>query len=152
MIYFLQPTGGGPIKIGFSDDVDRRWAQLESHYGQPLALLATMPGGRDEEAEIHRRFADLRLGRTEQFRPGADLMAFLGRPIIVDQDPELVEAMPQVGTFHLGTLHGSQEQADWLDSVNRKTHIAKSVIMRLALSEWASRNGHPPFPTLEDDQ
>jgi hypothetical protein len=49
-------------------------------------------------------------------------------------------------------LKGSEEQADWLDAANRKTHIAKSVIVRLALGLWAEQNGLPPFPSSEVDQ
>jgi hypothetical protein len=45
-----------------------------------------MPGGRAIEAEIHGRFAHLRLGKTEQFRPGPDLMAFIGREASIDPD------------------------------------------------------------------
>lgn len=94
MIYFLQPVAGGPVKIGYSADVPGRHRQLESHYGQPLALLAMIEGSVEQEAEIHGRFAHLRLGRTEQFRPAAELMAFIGRPLLVHPDPEAVEAMP----------------------------------------------------------
>jgi hypothetical protein len=96
MIYFLQPTDGGPIKIGTAIDVDVRRKQLEVQYRQPLALLATMPGGRREERVIHDRFADHRLGNTEQFRPVAEIMAFIGRPLLVDIDPDAVEAMVPV--------------------------------------------------------
>jgi hypothetical protein len=92
-VYFLQSSSGGPIKIGYSADVPTRLRQLESHYGQPLALLATMDGGREQEAEIHRRFDALRLGRTEQFRPAAELMEFINRPLLVDANPDAVEAM-----------------------------------------------------------
>lgn len=49
--------------------------------GRPLALLATMDGGRAEERAIHERFAEHRLGRTEQFRPTAEILAFIGRPL-----------------------------------------------------------------------
>ncbi len=97
MIYFMQPVGGGPVKIGFSDDVDKRREQLERHYGRPLALLATMPGDMGIEYEIHRRFSHLRFGRTEQFRPASDLMAFIGRPLLVDPNPETVESMVPAG-------------------------------------------------------
>ncbi len=48
-------------------------------------------------------------------------------------------------------LKGSLEQAEWLETVHRKTHIAKSVIVRLALIDWAAKNGYEPFPTLEDE-
>jgi hypothetical protein len=64
----------------------------KSGYGAELALLARMEGDRTTEAEIHGRFSHLRLGRTEQFRPGADLMAFIGRPPLVNPDPDAVEA------------------------------------------------------------
>lgn len=48
-------------------------------------------------------------------------------------------------------LKGSREQAEWLEAIHRKTHIARSVIVRLALDFWAGKHGHPPFPSLEDD-
>jgi hypothetical protein len=48
-------------------------------------------------------------------------------------------------------LKGSEAQAEWLEAVHRKTHIAKSVIVRLALTLWAEKNGHPFFPSSEDD-
>jgi hypothetical protein len=91
LIYYIQSAEGGPIKVGYSNDVPRRIRQLEAHYGKPIAILGTMWGGRAEEAEIHARFAHLRIGRTEQFRPAADLMAFIGRPLFVNQsDVELM--------------------------------------------------------------
>jgi hypothetical protein len=95
MIYFVQPTDGGPIKIGTTTNLDGRLRQLEAGYGTPLAVLATIEGGRKEESEIHARFAHLRLRRTEQFRPAPELLAFIGRPLLVDANPDSVEAMPQ---------------------------------------------------------
>lgn len=35
MIYFLQPTEGGPVKVGFTDNLSARHKQLEAHYGRP---------------------------------------------------------------------------------------------------------------------
>ena len=63
MICFMQPVDGGPVKIGFSDHVEVRHSPLETHYGKPLAVLATIPGDLDVEAEIHERFAHLRFDR-----------------------------------------------------------------------------------------
>ena len=157
MIYFLQPTDGGPIKIGFSADVDTRHKALEAHYRRPLALLATLPGGRTEEAEIHRRFDHLRLdnggsrgARIEQFRPAADLLAFIGRPLLVDANPDAVEAMPGNERIIIINLKGTEAQSAWLEGVHRKTYLPKSVVVRLALTLWAEKNGHVPFPTSED--
>jgi hypothetical protein len=93
MIYFLQPVDGGPVKIGTTENLDARVKQLEAHYGCPLALLGTMPGGREEERSVHERFGHLRFGRTEQFQPAADLMAFIDRPLLVGANPDAVEAM-----------------------------------------------------------
>jgi hypothetical protein len=94
MIYFMQAAEGGPIKIGCTGDVDMRHKELGSTYGRDLIVLATMEGGRQREAEIHARFAHLRLGRTEQFRPELDLMEFIGLPLFVGSNPDAVEAMP----------------------------------------------------------
>lgn len=94
MIYFAQSTSGGSVKIGTTENLKARLYNLESHYGQHMAILATMPGGRKEEQEIHARFAHLRFGITEQFQPAADLMQFIGRPLLVNPNPETVEMMP----------------------------------------------------------
>lgn len=111
MIYFLQSDEGGPVKIGTTEDLKTRLVALTTHYGKPLSVLATLPGGRDEEVAIHERFSHLRFGRTEQFRPAVELMAFIGRPLLVDSNPDAVEAMPrnrQVGV----TIRVDADSAD----------------------------------------
>lgn len=45
-------------------------------------------------------------------------------------------------------LKGSRQYAAWLEAAYRKTHIAKASIVRLALAEWAARNGVEPPPEL----
>jgi hypothetical protein len=92
VIYFLQPVGGGPVKIGCSANVNSRHKQLETHYGCELVLLATMRGGRATEKMIHAEFGHLRIGRTEQFRPAPELIAFIGKPLLVGINPDTVEA------------------------------------------------------------
>jgi hypothetical protein len=44
------------------------------------------------------------------------------------------------------SLKGSAEYQEWLGRISRKTHIAASVIVRLALREWAIKYKHelPP--------
>jgi hypothetical protein len=97
LIYFMQPTDGGPVKIGFTDNLPTRHKQLEAHYGRPLAILATMDGDLDTEREIQARFSHLCLGRTEQFRPGPDLMEFIGHPVVADHGA--VKEMPCTEAF-----------------------------------------------------
>jgi hypothetical protein len=143
----MQSVGGGPVKIGFSDCVERRQAELEATYGQPLAVLAVLEGGLETEREIHGRFSHLRLGKTEQFRPASDLMVFIGRPLLVMANPEAVEAMRPVGNaVVIVHLKGSAEYADWLDKLHRKTHIPKASMFRLAMELWAKQNGHGEPP------
>jgi hypothetical protein len=43
-------------------------------------------------------------------------------------------------------LKGSDDYRAWLAGVSKKTHIASTVIVRLALAEWASKHGHAAPP------
>jgi hypothetical protein len=69
-------------------------------------------------------------------------------------EPKRAGALPpsQAARVTIINLKGSQEQADWLDTVNRRTHIPKAAIVRLALALWGEKQGHAPFPVSEDDQ
>lgn len=135
MIYFMQSPEGGPVKIGYSANVDARLRQLEAHYGQPLALLATMRGGPDEEAAIHERFSHLRLKgksnlgrRIEQFRPAADLMTFIGRPLLVGVNPDTVEVLKKRTTL--------VRMADELVEKARYVAAQQGVSVTELLSGW----------------
>ena len=71
-VYFCCVPGIARVKIGTALDIARRLGELR--YGVPdLVLLAHVPGGRAEEAELHRRFAPLRVA-GEWFRLEADLL------------------------------------------------------------------------------
>lgn len=166
MIYAVQPTTGGPVKIGYSDDVPARIRQLECHYGQTLTLLATLPGGLKEERAIHERFDHLRLGRTEQFRPAADLMAFLGCPLLVGANPDAVEAIgPVLSDIQLRTL----DRDDVTVKIPRRIALMGKAIARdrgISLAEFLEelltvaidkgyaamlRRQHPDFAALTRD-
>lgn len=92
-VYFAQPVAGGPIKIGCSANVAARVRTLSSYYGQPFAILATVDGDYETEKQLHQKFAHLRLGRTEQFRPEAELLAFIARPLFAATTGQPVEAV-----------------------------------------------------------
>ncbi len=55
----------------------------------------------------------------------------------------------QAGRVTIINLKGTAEEGAWLEEVHRKTHVPKAVIVRLALAEWAKRNGHPAYPGPE---
>jgi hypothetical protein len=146
MIYFLQSVDGGPVKIGTTEDLAVRWKALEADYGCELALLAIMPGGKDEEAEVHERFAAIRLGRTEQFRPTADLMAFIGRPLLVGLNPDTVEVMGSHRKPMIVQVRGSQEFKDWAEKLSRHERISLASIVERAMQMYAKAVGFPDEP------
>jgi hypothetical protein len=45
-------------------------------------------------------------------------------------------------------LKGSQDVADWLDAMHRKTHLSKAAIIRLGMVAWAEKNGQPIPPVF----
>ncbi|XXX79281.1 GIY-YIG nuclease family protein [Sorangium sp. So ce134] len=87
-IYFLQPDRGGPIKIGRAAHVQNRVFALQAACPYELKLLATMPGGTQEERALHRRF-DAYRERSEWFRACrelCDLVASLGGAAIPEDE------------------------------------------------------------------
>jgi Meiotically up-regulated gene 113 len=140
MIYFMQPTDGGPVKIGYTDNLPTRHKQLEVHYRRPLAVLATMDGDLDTEREIHTRFGHLRLSgskpsrrQPEQFRPGPDLMAFIGRPLLVSPNPDAVEAMQAQRTSKPVRLDLPDAEFERLDRIARSMGLTKASYARMVV-------------------
>lgn len=73
-VYFLQAQHGGPIKIGFTQDLACRVRTLSTGSPSPLRVLAAAAGGTpDMEADLHTAFAAARL-HGEWFRLTEDLV------------------------------------------------------------------------------
>ena len=91
-VYFIRPAGmPGPIKIGFSESPTGRLMQLGTWSPFPLELIATTPGTRELEANIHACFAD-DWSHREWFFPSRRLVEFvgkLGRGVPVEQAIDL---------------------------------------------------------------
>ncbi len=77
MIYFVQASVGGPVKIGTAGNVKSRVADIQSCCPFPLRLLLVIDGGYAKENELHLRFASARL-HGEWFRPVPELVEFIG--------------------------------------------------------------------------
>jgi T5orf172 domain len=79
-VYFAQAANDpdGPIKIGFSSDVQVRARNLSAGSVGGVVILATVPGGMEVESYLHEKFADLRI-RGEWFANGAELREFVER-------------------------------------------------------------------------
>jgi hypothetical protein len=146
LIYFAQSPQGGTIKIGTSEDVPTRIKALEAHYGQPLAVLATMPGGREEEAAIHERFVEHRLGRTEQFRPVAEILAFIGRPLLVSPDPDAVLAMEGADSTGSIRIRMKGPFKAWTEGLAAHERITVAALIERALVDVARRTDYSPPP------
>lgn len=73
-IYFVR--AGANVKIGFSAQVSKRLAQLQTFFPFKLELLLALPGTVITERQLHHRF---RSSRTtgEWFRYGAEIEAFI---------------------------------------------------------------------------
>jgi hypothetical protein len=107
MIYFIQAENGGPIKIGFTRDLDRRLDRLQTGSPYPLNVLATIDTGCDDvhddasyERMIHDKFQQYRL-RREWFEPSKELLEFIsdvrtkGQSILIDIKREWLEKRNQ---------------------------------------------------------
>jgi len=139
LIYFVQPTDGGPVKIGFSNNVAARVKELEGFYGRELVVLATFKGGRREEAEMHDRFSHLRYGRTEQFRPDMELMDFIGCPLFAAAGDVVEMPCHQNRKPMAIQMRGSDEWRAWVERgaahIGLKTPTLVDQAVRLYLRE-----------------
>lgn len=69
-VYFVQATSGGPIKIGVSQDVQKRLDGIQTYQAEPIFILAMIKDGDVAvERKLHEQFAAHRL-RGEWFEPG----------------------------------------------------------------------------------
>jgi hypothetical protein len=68
-VYLIGSPDSPLVKIGWSDNPERRLRDLQSGSPVPLQLLAVFEGGYLVEAALHRRFADKRI-RVEWFDLG----------------------------------------------------------------------------------
>lgn len=75
-VYFVQSGEGGPIKIGWSQDVERRILQLQTANAHRLHLIGRVPGRMEDEAAMHAKFAHLRM-EGEWFRDHSEIREYL---------------------------------------------------------------------------
>lgn len=68
LVYAVQQGPGGPVKIGHTRDLRHRLSALQNGSPVPLTVLATWPGARDLERELHQEHAEARLS-GEWFSP-----------------------------------------------------------------------------------
>lgn len=99
VVYFIQSGDAGPIKIGFTSGCPLdRMANLQTGCPDELRLVAHARGTADDERELHKRFAHLRL-RGEWFQAKPELVEFIrGIRFAKRDDPPLERAhQPMIG-------------------------------------------------------
>jgi hypothetical protein len=75
-VYFIAPVGGGNIKIGHTEDIERRFRHIGSWSPVPLEIVASFDGSKLQEQKLHKRFASSRL-HGEWFSPTPELLAVI---------------------------------------------------------------------------
>jgi hypothetical protein len=74
--YAIQVDPDGPVKLGISQNVQRRLEGLQTAAPYRLKLLVAVPGFRETEKSVHARFQDARIG-GEWFNPTPELLDFI---------------------------------------------------------------------------
>jgi hypothetical protein len=72
-VYFIRAGDTGPVKIGWTGNVEVRRKNLQGNHVEPLHLLRVIEGSRQRERWLHRHFAALRL-TGEWFRFDAEML------------------------------------------------------------------------------
>ena len=75
-VYFFQKGRRQIVKIGYSGDHAERMGSLQQATPDRLRLIATLPGSRSVEAELHRRFRQYKV-TGEWFRLEGELAEFV---------------------------------------------------------------------------
>lgn len=86
MIYFVEDSVSGLIKIGYSCDPARRMVKMQSDSPGELRLLAVMAGCRATERDLHARFADQRR-RGEWFTQSDHLATLISQQEAAPEKP-----------------------------------------------------------------
>jgi len=77
-VYFIEAVGLKRLKIGYSDDPDKRVRTLATGSPVSLRVLAKMPGTQAMEKEIHAKFAHLKV-ENEWFHLTDDIRAYIDK-------------------------------------------------------------------------
>lgn len=131
-VYFVRAGSDGPVKIGHTVDVEKRISGLQTGCPQKLELLGVIEceHARSREAELHERFASLRIERSEWFRwsPGiADVISAETKPY---QSQDRIDISDSARSLGLSVMQ-----------------IDKGTVAKLR-SDASKKNGIPPWDML----
>lgn len=98
VIYFVEAVGLERIKIGMTNRLHSRLVSLQMYCPVRIRLLATLPGGSNEEAALHREFMSANL-HGEWFQLNSKLRKFISKvrastPLELRQNGQKLDAKP----------------------------------------------------------
>jgi hypothetical protein len=85
-VYFMHDPAAKLVKIGFTNDLHRRFGGVQSASGRPLVLLGAVRGEMADEKRWHRNFKRLR-ERGEWFRATSALLRDISAILASDVTP-----------------------------------------------------------------
>lgn len=99
VVYFLKAERSGLIKIGTTEDFERRLSSLRAGCPEQLDVLGTVPGSYNLEQSLHRKFHHLRLrSNSEWFRSDEEIEKYISEVL------ELFRNSPEVFRNDSGTI------------------------------------------------
>ena len=78
LIYFFRCVPDGPIKIGYTVNVARRFQSVQVSCPYELEFMGSIAGNPGDEKKIHARFEGQRI-RGEWFEASPDLLEFISK-------------------------------------------------------------------------
>jgi len=79
-IYFIQRITGGPIKIGYSNNPQKRLATFQTSHHERLVILGCVHGDIPYERHLHRQFAGYRIRSDgEWFQDCREIRMFISQ-------------------------------------------------------------------------
>lgn len=78
MIYFVQAGDGGPIKVGFTNNIERRFSSATTDNPADLKILGVCSGTSRYEKALHARFHAHHV-RGEWFADCSEIREFIGK-------------------------------------------------------------------------
>jgi hypothetical protein len=104
-VYFIrEDVDGGQVKIGHATNPHARMRGMQTGNPRRFVLLGSMRGGREDEQQLHRRFASSRTS-GEWFEATAELLTFIEGVCAAQEQPDDSEAEDRPFT---------EEQIEWL--------------------------------------
>ena len=94
VVYFIQRENGGDIKIGYTNDIERRLKTLQTGNADRLVVLGLIRGDQALEASLHRKFAIHRVRKDgEWFRPALEIKSYINANCFNKKSKGLLETV-----------------------------------------------------------